>query len=750
MNSVEQVCYEIPELGSDGRSKQILVQNNGFMVKIIDYCLAISEFDVNTNKKKFGFPLEKSITDKVYWLGDAIKNSDKYATVAMNYFLYNLVTSLYRTYHGLEGTNQNGINMPPRDQKVRDHAHKLSEDLKPIIHAINPSFSFNKVSQRFSPRIDGQANFDVSSSVKNFADISEIVQLRDVGEPSDNKDEVVLKRIWSYLYNSDFNFAYNTTYVSRNGMRPAVYDETPCLMIPYATDTARAKKTGFVSDLTPMEKFMNLLYKYNSMCLDSSALKFGETATQLKVKWDGSTENRNEICTGFQVQMSTWDPRNRAGKSWASDDVTNKSLIFDPSTGGIKKGITEGNLRKAGFMRGSMAHDLSRFYLEIYPSRTATDSEMNFKIEPYQVFHAGSQLPKKVGDFVDKVNINLIYYTNQNMEVVVGSRDNPFKASTNVLDHGKGGAILAGGLYVTKENMQPLTPDVTAKDFYHPIGFFYSANDLRWTGAPVPLPNGYRKDFAVVAVVNNQFVFMKYNDFEVLHETVRRPYNLYLKDKNGEKYVWKSSESAIRVEKGRPIMRGGKPVFYQAAMTLGPILVWEGNTVFSKEKMMKEGFQVDLTTEWSVESKDQRPLRNKNIVNPVEQGQSYALYEGAATNSMYFTEVGENADDPYKLRNSNKVTSYSCLCQTYDGRLLYLSVDGNGIGSEGLDRVQFARLVSHFNVRYAVGFGQGQVANAVYRDAGHSAKWLSPNVYTSAVGLLIAIRQKKMEESKEE
>ena len=744
LKQLDYFCYEMPELGSDGRSKQIIVQNNGFLVKIIDYCMAIAEFDVSLNKRRYGFPIDGKLLDKIYWLRQAVQNNDKYQTVAINFFLYNLISCLYRTYNGFEGMNKDGINLPPRSEKVRLHALKLSEQLKPFVYAINPSFSFEKVSQSVHHKTDGtnRVDFVTSNSVHNFADVSEIMELRDVGEKSNGRDEIILNRIWSYLFKDGKNYAHNTTYVTRAGVPPAIYSGTPTLVVPFATDSQRAKETGIVTDLTPMEKFMNKLFKYNSMCLDKSVLKMNEMAAQLKVKWDGSEKNRNEICTGWQTEIATWDPRNRSGKTWARDNVTNNSLIFDASTGGIKKGITSGILRQAGFLRNSMTKDLSHFYVELYPRAYSTMAETNFRIEPYQIFHVGSKLPNDVGKMMNKVNIHLVYYDNRGMEVVIDSRGNPFKAATSALDQGRSGIILGGGVYVTKENVQKLTPDITSKDFFHPIGFFYTEDDLMHTGTPVPVPNGYRPDWAVVAVINNQFVFFKYSDFEMMHETVRKPYNVYLQSKDGHRRMWQASESAIKVVKGKPIMRGHKPVPYQSAMSMGPILVWEGKTIFSTKKMMRSAFNVNLTVDWPLQSKEEYGLRDANPSDEVEEGESYSLYEGASNNSMYFTETPEKANDPYHMRDSNRVTGQTALCQTYDGKMLYISVEGD-LTSSGLDRSQFASLISHFNVRYAVSLSSGQTISAVFREEGQPAKWLEARPYTSSVGTLIAIRQLK-------
>ena len=741
LNQVDYMCYEMPELGSDKKSKQIVVQNNGFLVKIIDYCMSISEFEMNMGKKRYGFPIDVNIVDKVYWLRQALENNQKYATVAINFFLYNLTGSLYRTVSGFEGMNKDGVNLPPRSDRVRQHAHNISEQLKPFIVAINPAFSFEKISQKMKHNTSN-VEFEVSNSVRNFSDLSEIMELRDVGEISNGRDEIVLKRIWDYLYISGANHAHNTTYVTRNGSKPAMYAGTPTLFIPFATDSQKARELGIKSNLTPMEKFMNTMFKYNSMCLDKSSLEMGEMAAKLKVSWDGSAANRNQICTGMQIDMATWDPRNRSGKNWTRDNVTNDNLIFDPSTGGIKKGISSSILMQAGFLRTRMTKDLQHFYLEIYPQRNATHLEQNYRFESYQTFHTGSRLPKDIGRFMEKVNVHLVYYTNQNMEIEVESRGNPFKSATSALNMGRSGIILGGGLYITKENVQSLTPDITSTDLHRPIGFFYTQDDLKQTGSPIPIPNGYRPDWAVVAVINNQFVFFRYNDFEMMHETVRKPYNVYLQSKDNNRRVWQASESAIKVEKGKPVMRGLKPVPYQAAMSLGPILVWEGKTIFSSKKMLKSVFNVNLTNDWSIEHTEEFGLRDANVSNEIEEGEAYTLYEGASNNSMYFTETTEKSKDPYHMRESNRVTSQTALCQTFDGKLLYISVEGD-LTSPGLDRSQFASLISHFNVRYAVSLNSGQTVSAVYRTEGQPAKWLEARPFTTNVGTLIAIKQKK-------
>ena len=746
LNKTDYLCYELPELGSDKRSKQIIIQNNGFLVKIVDYCMAISEFNISAGKRKYGFPIDENVTSRIYWLKQAIENDKKYTTVSVNFFTYNLITNLYRTYNGFEGTDTNGVNLPPRNEKVRHHAQKICEELKPFILAVNPSFSFEKVSQSMvvNPNNPRKINFETSNSVRNFADMSDIMELRDVGEiPQDNSgDDIILKRIWGFLFRKNYNYAHNTTFITRNGMKPAIYDGTPTLLIPYSTDSQRAKEYGLVTNLTPMEKFMNTLFKYNSMCLEKGALKTNEIATKLKVKWDGTAANRNEICSGWQMEMATWDPRNRAGKTWAKDDVTNNNLIFDPSTGSIKKGINAGILLQAGFLRTKMTKDLMHFYLEIYPQLNATHLETNFKLEPHQSFHIGSRLSQNIGEFMSKVNIHLVFYSNQNMEVKVESGGNPFKSATSALDGGRSGIILGGGLYVTKENIQNLTPDITNRDLYKSIGFFYTEEDLKQTGTPIPVPNGYRQDWAVVAVINNQFVFFRYNDFENMHETVRKPYNVYLKDADGKKRIWNATETAIKVVKGKPVIKGFKPLPYQAAISLGPILVWEGRTIFSTKKMLKSVFDVNLTSEWPIKDKFELGLHNTNEEDSAEEGEAYTLYEGASNNSMYFADPAEKTKDPYKMRESNKVTSQTALCQTYDNKLLYISVEGD-FNSPGLDRSQFAQLISHFNVRYAVSLNSGQTVSSVYRKEGESAKWLESRPYTSNVGTLIAIRQLK-------
>ena len=738
LNEVEHFCYEIPEVSDDGVNKQILVQNTGYLVKVVDYCLAIAEFEMSANKSKYGFPINNASLDDVYWLRHAIENDRKYVSVSINFFTYNLVAALYRTSNGLESRNNQGVNIPPRSEQVRRHAARLSEELKPFILDINPAFSFEKVSQYRG---------NTSASVKNFADAADIMELRDVGEippprgaggptDTDRGEGITLKRIWRHLYNLGNSYAQGTTFITHEGEVPS--GDRECIVIPYSSDSQRAKEYGLITNLTPMEKFMNTLYKYNSMCLDAD--------TKVKVKWDGAS--RSEICTGMQTELAIWDPRNRAGKTWTRDIVSNTSNIFDPSTGGIKKGITERLLKN--FLRTSITPDLNHYYMEIYPERHSTRTQSNFKVEPYHIFNikkpGGSSSSKEGGgsEYVKRINIHLVFYGNKNMEVKVESKGNPFTGAATVLDKGRAGIVLGGGIYVTKENIQPLTPDVTDKDLFKPVGFFYTEDDLTQTGSGVAIPSGYRADWAVVAVINNQFTFFRYEDFESMHETVRRPYNVYIQREGGKK-IWEGSETVIKVKKGRPVLkRTGLKIPYQAAISLGPILIWEGKNIFSTRKMLKAAFNVDLIKDFPLTTKEEeRGLHNENEYADATEGEPYTL-SNASDNSMYFTDPEKGVDSksagPYGVRESNKVAAYTALCQTYDGQLLFFTVEG-GISGSGLDRSQFSQLISHFNVRYAVSLNSGENSNAVYRMAGHPIKWLGPNIFTGNTGTLIAIRQ---------
>lgn len=734
LSEIHYYYLEIPQLGSGMRNQRILVENNGLLPKVIDFGLTTAEFSIGADKN-FVLPIAKEIIEQTYWGREAVIRSSAHDTVGIDYLIYNLAAKFTRIWNGFEGTTKDektgvDIEKVSRSDNVRVHAKTLLEELTPFFKAINKQYTFDKVSQRILNK-NGIKVQETSLSVKNFADNGDLIHLRDVGEEVVDTG-VILKRIFNYLSTINQGYSTNAVYLTRSGLKQVVTQDTPIMDVPYKVNTQRAKEFGWKTDILPMQKFMNQLRKYNTMCLETNSTVFGQKAMKLNIPWDGSVHGRDNICRGIQLEMALWNPKTVVDKPIVGNDLSNKSLIFDPTTGGLKNGITAQLLASSGLQTFRLNKELAGFYLEIYPEATGTDQLINFRYNQHQHIRIGTAGEHSDGTLMKKVNVHLTYYLNRSLEILLGSRQNPYRAAVKAFANTPG-FLVTGGLYISRENHQQLTPNITEKDYYQPFGFFYSQNDPKYTGTALQIPESYKKDWAAILVVGHQIKFMQYNDFEDLHKTVRKDVR-YLLDDNK---VFMSSQKIIGVQQGIPVLKNGKRPFYQACFACGPILIWENQIVFNDTKMINEKLRVDLKREYPIPGLDDVILRDGQE-QVAEEFQEYRLYFDAMNSKKYMSEAGESPD-PYHMKGANTPQTRTAICQTNDGYIVFISVEGDNFSAPGLDMAQFARMLKKFNIRYAISFDGGFAANQVIRKAGKRPEWLMNNV-TGESGTVLIIR----------
>jgi exopolysaccharide biosynthesis protein len=104
----------------------------------------------------------------------------------------------------------------------------------------------------------------------------------------------------------------------------------------------------------------------------------------------------------------------------------------------------------------------------------------------------------------------------------------------------------------------------------------------------------------------------------------------------------------------------------------------------------------------------------KNAVFATPQQLQNATYLKLSTTEKsvqaYSSVVGES-DFSASQRFSNFLNIYNVICETYDGNILFVLVEGRGYNSPGLDRAQLTSFISLLNVKHAVALDGGFSGN---------------------------------------
>jgi hypothetical protein len=330
-------------------------------------------------------------------------------------------------------------------------------------------------------------------------------------------------------------------------------------------------------------------------------------------------------------------------------------------------------------------------------------------------------------------------YLDKAKDIVGYTEDDLYSASIQIIGKKRGISINGPYFIVTGNVENPLTSFLKEDNIFRPVGYYYNIDEKKESGTLLPIPYPYKKDFASICVdSSNKIHFMKNDEFLKHHKTHLVSSLVYLCDKNGSVFKKGQKNVVARIDTPEIKMnKNGGPetdLDYKLAFQSGPVLIWDGKLVFTREKMIGE----KLVFEDSVIGRTKlAPWKlHKELVMAtqadIKKATHYLLDKNDQTVDAYNNKEGETKFI-YGQRASPNLNIFSALCETNDGKTMIALIEGRGYTAPGLDRSQFAALLATMNVKYAVCLDGGFSANVIFKNKERS--WLLNDPEKRQLGL---------------
>lgn len=378
----------------------------------------------------------------------------------------------------------------------------------------------------------------------------------------------------------------------------------------------------------------------------------------------------------------------------------------------LRQGLTAADLRGDAFVV-EVAPGMDVFHLHIeaprFPRLVLAGGERLVYLPSHRLTNFEPPAPELIGTPLPSVDLFLTYVDparGATLAVALGT--DLWDAARRV----PRGVSLNGNFFVVDRNLHnPLTSYLTDDDVGLPIGYWAMPDGEGRTVLPVPPP--YRDEYAaVVADAAGRVRFMPLPEFYAQHDVAQVPLLVYCCGADGEVAQARGRDVVAAVSV--PVITGRRGLDYTFAMEAGAVLVWEGQRVFTRERM--ESLRYDMPTLLEKYPATDAPLPWALDASLVRGDASrfpfYKLSRDQATTQAYFNLPGEYAF-AYDQRFSNSNNVWHVLCETFDGELLSVLSAGRGYDAPGIDRAQLSALLAHLNVRHAVSLDGGFSANVL-------------------------------------
>ena len=321
-----------------------------------------------------------------------------------------------------------------------------------------------------------------------------------------------------------------------------------------------------------------------------------------------------------------------------------------------------------------------------------------------------------------------------------------FKSAPNTL------LSINGGYFIVQPNMEdPLTHCFVPtparlyemKELFAPIGYTTVAPNDHVT--KLNFPKAYNTYLAVILTNGTGIWIERYGDFLARHNTVKVPRLYKNLDSPGRYFI--SCEDQIQEP---ATLRIGQPLDYTQAITSGPILIWEGNVVFTQDTVNNSRFVTDGTfrfpgdpdcdTEADLFTAYRGTINVGHIDVRVPNNTRYAAVNSAVDNKLYSYSGHRDRDynTMYGQRHSDVYMVHNVLAIDNLGNVLIFFVEGRGYDAPGLTRPQLADMISNFRIRYAVSLDGGFSANCVFRNSKAKPVYLKNDPEKRQVGTSIS------------
>lgn len=678
--NLKNIKYLLYNIGDN----RVVLENTGLIAKLIDFGQSGVIID-KVEILNYGF-LDFHSGEEAF---SQTNNSDsEFYSMEIVFMLINF----YRKFvENIEGNNRvlNLIEFLLEDLIDQENGNKIVKNLKDNIISVH-NIESKKIAINTDQRIMVKASVPTGKTV-NYPDRQQSIKTynnydykvipwfmnrRNMAVKSISKPEdYFLKRFIKYLENTN-SFNSNTGWITIDEMIPTTpLPNNNTLIFSYDTRVGRENE---------MIKYYKHFSYYNDVCNETTIKEPNFDALFKNIVDISTADNtldllslseRNQKCLAYkELVVDRYDPAGYIERPLFTHSITKKSKLYNRGE------LLLDTLKPDRYLlNGAFSYN----FIEIDPGTMDI---------PYFDF-SNSQLwsnylkPNKnlIGTPVWNVRVHL-FKKIRDTQIGFNIRESLWNVAKNSLTDG---IFVNGGFFIVDKNIKnPLGLTVqfleppTDIDIYTPIGFYKDS-----TGAETVLnvPFGYEKDFGAIVVKNNNLKIMKYTEFMDYHETDD---SLQLIQFDDGRTV-KVQSQIIRVEGGKPVTKSQK-FSYDLAFVSGPILIWDGDVVFN---------------------------RNKLYSNLEYNRKRYKLLPQAKNFRKFYASETEK-DFIYGQRHSNVYMNHNVLAEDFEGNIMIFLIEGRGYDAPGLTRLQLTYLLTEFGVKNAVSLDGGFSAQAIVKEEG--------------------------------
>ena len=736
---MSKVKYMMMRVHNNNKRKvYIAIKNTGLLTKLIDYGVCASLL-YKSKSYKFKYPLIISPTGKdIGKIGasdavlDTLSGQDSIMnTVEIQYLILNLYEYMRK---GLEDNSGRlvGDTSPSEYPTYSKYYRNILESLESFTEAF-----YNDENLNVFNMLSTHASMNVGVTNKNKLDW--VIRDHNVGvrdewfsDPNNNtfdEPDGLLYGLVNYCVSLGHQKNMKMNVIDDDGRMSNENITLYYLEDDIITDINRLDSTEILfldHNLTPYQEKTDILGKYvdsqNTYNVSCTNIK-NNVDEEYLVNLDKDLDNE-EVCASYMTRtVDKYDPNTTLARRWLSSTIDQR--FYDPKKGEFGRIVINRDFYTS---YGIESYD-DNFYVFAWrfnpralnmkgkgdtKNSTPEENAQTFTYKPYQGWYDFNDIGNRKTGYMETVNVNILMFKNNgkfNMFSNIG--DSLWDATLNNITFNediKAGFSINGGYFSVGGNISPLTEGIITEadiDEHRPIGFYYDMTDTKNSGTWLPVPKPYRSSFGFIVLgMNNRLSLYDYDEFVGKHHTVDLPIR-YLLNENNKIYtttekVIEMSDSGdhMRIRSGNPRTKGG--FNYRFATASGPILIRDGKVVFTLDKMINSELRI---TEMDV------PLGSTNKNEKVPLYSKYRIVYKAKNSSMYTASDGE-ANQYYGMRHSHRLMVHNVMAWDNNNNIIFFLIEGRGFNAPGLDRVQLAHLISHFDVRDAISLDGGFSANS--------------------------------------
>lgn len=711
--------------------KSIDIKYTGLLAKVIDY--GLTHFKIGNTK--FDNISTGFISHSFYSRYDAMTAPYGMETMYAAIHIYLTMLTYYRKFSDINGTTNNNVQYLKR--LIDNYLEKMNlmfTDFTDVVKSLNyyiydKDYEFdNQYVRNNNGQVEKRKSKGLLEKGKYFIGERNFVFIRD--RTLVNTKEIPLQNLCNSILNQQYNYKKN--------------------------------QSSKVLMLISWDMYASGLYtkSTNRLFLDHEAM-FNCVVEGKKIKLNGVPSGNDTIITtvdGKQVGIYKYCSNvDRSLKQLMPTNFYTKGIrdvlgldLVDTNTGFLKRNILQSDLD-----RYKHNDDFPHYRIDIVPEDYNTNN--NHEIIPHALLR-GMQRYRSIIDgksykidtkvaLLEQVSINLFYYEPDEVKytrvyektnLLDFVTDNPpidykykkYYDSEQITNNQKNVkyAIFSTGYHIVPNNrsnkLTKLYHFGVSSENPDPIGYFY--NTMVYNNGYVtsmnevlPVPYPYVNDYGVLTCKNNKLSLHSYAEFLDIHNTTIDPQILKVNDNN---------YCIVKTKK----ISSPRPLLYDSAITIGACLVKNGITYLTDEKLDEDclikyddiidadNFNQILGNSFGNIKKFARQAELDNGINFIKRSQlsdttiPCYVYSDQKTTKKYSGQEGESTF-PYGNRHADSYAPVACICDTFDGKVVIVMIEGRGYYERGLTRFQLAKILPYFNVKNAYSLDGGFSCNIVMR-----------------------------------